>query len=198
MNKVVKKWYISLVLIPSIVNLFTNNIKLFDLKNTVIFTLLFVVGILIYEILLLKKKLKQPKESDKKKINILLKKLGVNTFQRDIYEQDSWNGYSKSAIHNILDFLENATLLRFRTSDKMLNKYIREFVVELEAFSIYTSFHIYDGNDFYFMPTSNKDEFSKNREEETKEMNRLSTIAFKKFTILMDFLITRDFLEIPN
>jgi hypothetical protein len=190
--------YGSIILVPILINVITQSI---DFKTvlanwyfTLVIILILTILILSYELIYARKLLSNVKEIDKQKITLLLNKLDINAFQRDIVEVDSWNGYRQDAITRILDFLENATLLQFKTSDDKLNKLMSDFVVQLNEFSSFTAMHVVGGN-HHFIPITKKElDFGK-RKAETEEMNRLAELAYQKLEILMRYVRKKNYIE---
>ena len=89
--------YGSIILVPILINVITQSI---DFKTvlanwyfTLVIILILTILILSYELIYARKLLSNVKEIDKQKITLLLNKLDINAFQRDIVEVDSWNGY---------------------------------------------------------------------------------------------------------
>lgn len=198
MKKILQKWYFGLVLLPLIVNyltqIFDSEFLTADLKNTVIFTLIITCFLLIVELKATIELSKLPKDIDKEKIKLLLSKLDINSFQMDIYQANSMDGYLQNAIIKVIDFLENATLLQFITSDKKLNFLIQDFTQQLNVFSNYSAQHLM-GNDPYFVPINKwKPDFEEELEEETKKMNDLAKRSFLKLEKLMHYLRERNYL----
>lgn len=198
MKKLLNKWYFSLILLPLIVNyvtqIFDSEFITTDWKNTFIFTLIIICSVLIVELKAAIELSKLPKEIDKEKIKILLSKLDINSFQMDIYQADSMNGYPQQAIIKVIDFLENADLLQLKTSDKRLNFLIQDFAQQLDAFSYYSGRHLMN-NDPYFVPISKwRSDANEELEEETNRMNELAKMSYLKLEKLMHYLRERNYL----
>jgi len=188
----------SLILLPIITNYFTDLFKIDNFLSNWYFTvailILIVIGILTYELIHAKCLSFKPKKIDKKKINDLINRLDLSSFQRDIVEVDSWDGYRQESIIKIIDFLENATLLEYKVSDKKLNHLMIDFVSQLNIFSSYTSMHVVSGNN-HFIPITREEIDYDLRRAETQEMNRLASISFQKLGTLMEYLRKRNYLE---
>ncbi|MDC6387686.1 hypothetical protein PP182_03270 [Maribacter sp. PR1] len=110
MRKILDKWYLSVFIIPIILTYLTNYFELpiifQNWKNSIITSLVILLGILVYEIITLTKRVKEleekPKKSDKKIIKELLNTLNIDKFHEDIVRQDAWNGYQREDIYRIL------------------------------------------------------------------------------------------------
>ncbi|MBA6154899.1 hypothetical protein, partial [Gelidibacter maritimus] len=147
MKKYFEKWYISLFILPILLTYLTSFVQLPDIisnwEYSIITSLTILVIILIYEIQLLNKKVveleSKPTEKDKKIIKKLLKTLNLKMFQEDICTQDSWNGYPREAISNVIEFKHNSVLIENQTSVEKLNNLISDFLKELEIFTEYSS-----------------------------------------------------------
>jgi hypothetical protein len=181
--------YGSVIIIPILINIST---EVFDFKTvlsnwyiTSIIVLATTNLILLYEFIHARNLLANAFEIDKKKITLLMKKLDINTFQRDIVEVDSWHGYRQDAVTKIIDFLDNATLLQLKTSDKKLNKLMNDFVIQLDEFSSFTARHVVAGNN-HFVPIT---------KVETEEMNKLAEIAYQKLEKLMEYVRQKNYIE---
>ncbi|MDQ6471913.1 hypothetical protein RB619_14755 [Flavobacterium sp. LHD-80] len=200
MKKILDKWYLSIFIIPIILNYLTSYFSLPDIfKNwqySIIISLVLLVFILLYELKNLKKQLNVfvPKKSDKKIIQKLLRELDLDSFHEDIYEQNSWYGYKKDAISKSISFIYKARLIKNRVTDIKLQVLINNFTDKLNEFHEYSSIHLY-GGDNYFIP--NKDNLSENRslvEQETKEMNRLAKESFFELEKLVEYLKNIEYL----
>lgn len=196
MNK--KFAYSSILIFPVLINILTQVIDFKTILSNWYITTIIVLAIanliLLYEFMRTRKLLFYAKEIDKKKVALLLRKLDINTFQRDIVEVDSWNGYRQDAITKVLDFLENATLLQFKTSDNKLNQLMNEFVIKLDEFSTYTARHVV-GGEHHFIPITQTELDYDTKREETIEMNRLAGIAYQKLEKLMEYVRQKNYIE---
>src|SRR5260221_3990086 len=185
MQKLLDKWYFGLIILPIITNYFTDYVKLpYLFKNwnyTFIFSLSILVIALLYDNVILKRNLKKinyiPNDRDKKIINKLLELLDVPSYQKDIYEQDSWNGYKKKALDNIYDFIEEAELINNKISDKVLNKLVEDLVGVLKKFSVYSGNNLYSDSKHYYIPDKNSEMNIKKLEKAQPVMNQMTTEA---------------------
>jgi hypothetical protein len=190
--------YGSVIIIPVLLNIlmeiFNFKTVLSDWYITSIIVLATTNLILLYEFIHARKLLSNAFEIDKKKVSLLLKKLDINTFQGDIVEVDSWHGYRQDAITKIIDFLDNATLLQLKTSDKKLNKLINDFVIQLDEFSTYTARHVVSGKN-HFVPIARVETDYETRKEETEKMNKLAGIAYQKLERLMEYIRKKNYID---
>lgn len=198
MKKLLNKWYFSLILLPLIVNyitqIFDSEFITADWKNTIIFSLIIFCFVLMAELKAAKELSKLPKDIDKEKIKILLSKLDINSFQMDIYQADSMNGYPQKAIIKVIDFLENAKLLQLKTSDKRLNFLIQDFTQQLDLFCDYSGGHLMN-SDPYFVPIYKwRSGANEELEEVTNRMNELAKLSYLKLEKLMHYLRERNYL----
>lgn len=202
MDKLLNKWYFGLIVIPILINILTNTLGLSDLFKewnvTIIATLSFLIFILITEIVLISKRVKvlefKPKESDKKIVNKLLQTLDVESFHRDIKNQNSWYGYDQEAIGKIIDFAEDAGLINNRTSDISLNTLILELKSAIDDFNLYSGTQLY-GNGKFYSPAKDT-VFNIERAKKAQPiMNEKANFAFIKLSVLLDYLKRRNYLE---
>lgn len=197
MRKVLEKWYLSIFIIPIILTYLTSYFELpFILKNwkySIIASLTILSAILIYEIVVLTKRIQlleeTPKKTDKKIIKELLKILNIDKFHEDIVEQDAWNGYYAESIHRIIEFKEKAKLIGYKTSDKKVNSLIKNFVISLDEFAEYSSIRVYGSGDWLIPFKYNPDVHPREKiEKETTEMNKLTKKSFIELEKLMEYL----------
>lgn len=203
MERILNKWYFGLIAIPILINLLTNTVGLPDLFKewtvTVIATLSFLTIILTTELILLSQKVKElefnPKLSDKQIIKNLLNTLGIDTFHKDIQEQDSWYGYKQEAIRKTIDFANDAGLISNKTSDKKLNELLLDLKNAIDDFNAYSSMQLYgDGADWY-SPAKDTDFNIEKAKTARPIMNSKAEIAFNKLTALLDYLKHKNYLE---
>lgn len=203
MDKLLNKWYFGLIVIPILVNLLTNSIGLPDLfkewTTTVIATLTFLTIILSTELILLSRKIREiefkPKESDKIIIRNLLTTLDIDSFHEDIKDQDSWYGYKKEAIGKTIKFAQDAGLISNKTSDKKLNNLLLELKNAIDDFNEYCSTQLYGNGDDWYSPAKNTDFNVEKAKIAQPIMNAKSEFAFKKLTLLLEYLRLKNYLE---
>jgi hypothetical protein len=203
MDKLLNKWYFVLIAIPILVNLLTNSIGLPDLfkewTTTVITTLTFLTIILSTELILLSRKIREiefkPKESDKKIIRNLLTTLDIDSFHEDIKDQDSWYGYKKEAIGKTINFAQDAGLISNKTSDKKLNNLLLDLKNAIDDFNAYSSTQLYGNGDDWYSPAKDTDFNVEKAKIAQPIMNEKTDIAFKKLTLLLDYLKHKNYLE---
>jgi|GEM_PF-2453104 len=194
MQKLLDKWYLSLILVPITLTYLTEYFSLLYLKTdwnlTIILTLTVATIILIFELIITNQKLnkisKLPKEQDITIIKKLLKTLNVKSFEYDICTNDSWNGYREKSIHNLIDYLHKVKLLAYRTTDAKLNNLLANFNFRLEEFIEYSSCHLYGHEAGFLIPFKYNDR--EKAREDAKKMNHLSMLAFKDFEFLILYL----------
>lgn len=155
MNRLLNRWYVSLIFLPALINYLTELIPLPKILGnwqlTLIGSLLIVISILIFELYRLKASL-SINEKDCDILIKLLNTLNVDLFQKEIFEQDSHYGYLKEPIGNIINFTESSQLLSNRTTDKKLNKLIDNLSDSLDEFTRYSGGQLYGGNDLWYTP----------------------------------------------
>ena len=203
MRKLNWKWYIAVIVIPIIINYFTDTVKLSDIFNNASYIVIFCLGILVialqYDNVTLKQNLRKinstPNERDKKIINKLLKLLDVPSFQKEIYEQDSWNGYKIKSLDKVFDFIEQVELINNRTSDKVLNKLVEDLAGVLKKFAEYSGTHLYNDGGHYYTPDKNSEMNIKKLEMAQPVMNQMTTDAFNKLTVLLNYCRERNYLN---
>ncbi len=203
MRKVSEKWYISLFILPIILSYLTDYIDLpiiFSNKEySIIISLCIIIGILIYEVVVLNKKIKsfeeKPKKVDKKIINELLEILDIDKFHEEIVLQNAWYGYHRDDIHRIIEFQEKSKLIGYKTSNQAVNNLINSFVSALDEFTDYSSVRVYGKGDWLipFKDNIDKDEREKIKLE-TDKMNDLTKKSFIELENLMKYLKEKDYL----
>jgi len=203
MNILLKKWYTTAFVFPLILTYLTSYIQLPDIVSnweySIILSLLILVIILVYEIVLLNKRIAglelTPTANDRNIIKNLLQTLNLKMFQEDIVSQDSWNGYKSEAIHNLIEFKHESALLENQTSVEELNILIADFLKELNIFIKYSSNHVY-GKGNWLVPFKDNPEINPREKvkEDTKTMNLMSKRAFEKLEKLMIYLRSNDYL----
>ncbi len=203
MRKILEKWYISLFILPIILSYLTDYIDLpiiFSNKEySIIISLCIIIGILIYEVVVLNKKIKsfeeKPKKVDKKIINELLEILDIDKFHEEIVLQNAWYGYHRDDIHRIIEFQEKSKLIGYKTSNQAVNNLINSFVSALDEFTDYSSVRVYGKGDWLipFKDNIDKDEREKIKLE-TDKMNDLTKKSFIELENLMKYLKEKDYL----
>lgn len=200
MNKILDRWYMTIFIIPIVLTYSTNYLTLPDIfsnwQYSIIVSLFIIIGILLYEIFLLKRQIEhrkiEPKRRDKEIINDLLSTLNLDVFHEDIYEQNAWYGYKKEAISNIIDFTSDVRLIKNKTSDKELNSYLENFTNKLKDFQEYSAVRLFGETNFY-MPNKDSKEAKKIAEIETKKMNELTKESFLELEKLMQYLREKEY-----
>ncbi|MEQ9168601.1 MAG: hypothetical protein RLO12_20250 [Fulvivirga sp.] len=199
MDKILNKWYFGLVIIPIIINYLTEVIQLPVLLNnwyiTSIVTLSILSLILVYELYKANQRVQQPTSRDKKIVTELLQTLDINNIQEQIINQDSWNGYRKDAIHNLLNFTHKAELISFKPTSKNLDLLISDLNTAVKEFSNYSSTQLYNDNDHFYTPDKKTEMGVKKAKEVQPIMNAQTDVILKKLTILMDYLRSNQYLD---
>ncbi len=201
MKKIMEKWYLGMFIIPIILTYLTNYITLPEIlnnwKNSIIFSLVILIIILIYELFnrsteisTLKEK---PIESDKKTISKLIEILDLDAFHEDLYEQNAWYGYSQSVIRKTNNFVNDVRLIKNKISNPKLNELLNDFTNELEKFHKYSSLRLYESNDYY-KPNKDTEKAKKIAEVETNKMNEMTKECFNKLEKLMSYLKRKNYL----
>lgn len=204
MKKILERWYVSLVLLPLVINYFTDFFKIpnvfsrTDLWLLFLFIVVFIGCMEYYKLFSELKRLKYvPKGSDKKIIKELLEKLDVKLFEEEISEKNSWYGYDRDAFFKTLDFKRDSKLISNKTSDKYLNQLINELCDALGIFHEYCSDKLFGSK-----MGRNELEFAKEHTEryeaaktQSVEMNKLTSIAHARLENLLDYLRAFNYLE---
>lgn len=203
MRKILEKWYVSLFILPIVLTYLTNYFDLpiiFSNKEySIIISLCIIIGILIYEIIVLNKRIKsfeeKPKKGDKKIINELLEILDIDKFHEEIVLQNAWYGYHRDDIHRIIEFQEKSKLIGYKTSNQTLNNLINNFVSALDEFTDYSSVRVYGKGDWLipFKDNIDKDERKKIKQE-TDKMNDMTKKCFFELENLMKYLKEKNYL----
>lgn len=203
MSKILEKWYVSLFILPIVLSYLTDYINLpiiFSNKEySIIISLSIIIGILIYEVVVLNKRIKsfeeKPKKVDKKIINELLEILDIDKFHEEIVLQNAWYGYHRDDIHRIIEFQEKSKLIGYKTSNQTVNNLINSFVSALDEFTDYSSVRVYGKGDWLipFKDNIDKDEREKIKLE-TDKMNDLTKKSFIELENLMKYLKEKDYL----
>lgn len=194
MKKVIDRWYISLIVIPTLLTYLTNYYtlpKLFsDWKVSAIFTLIMLAVILLIELKIKNEevvKLKNtPNPSDLKAIKRLFKKLDVNAFEEDICNADAWNGYKQNSVNNITAYQYASRLTKNEILDSEIRLAFSNFNYQLEKFTDFTRYHVSGHPAGFLVPF--KDVNQEKARADSDIMNELSSnahTAFKKLLILL-------------
>lgn len=202
MTKILEKWYFSLILIPIIINIITVDLMLSDFLNnwklTLIGVLVILCSILLYELYnsknLIKELSSKPKDRDRRIVKELLEILDVQEFEKSIYSQNSWYGYTQKSIRKTIAFSEKSESLDYKTSDNDLNKLIADLANSIFDFNEYASTKLYSEGEFY-KPAKENEHNLKITEEATPIMNNMTTKAFENLQVLLKYLRKRDYLE---
>jgi hypothetical protein len=130
----------------------------------------------------------QVSEHDIKTIKYLLNILDVDIFQKEIFEQDGWYGYTKDSIHKILNFQEEAGLLKNKIINNDLNGLVKKFLKSLHDFVEISCKAVFgkDG-DWYISIHFDKPDQTERRKI-SNELNKKSKIAFKELEKIITFL----------
>lgn len=192
MKKIASKWYFGLIIIPTLINYFTDLVSVNTIFNdweiTIIISQSIIIFVFAYE--LLKTKKHSPlSEHDIKIVKGLLDTLNIDVFQNQIYAVDSWYGYSKNAIGNIGAFITEAGMLKNRTSNNELNILIKNFTEKLDNFYTEGTHCLFNINDSY-SPAKDHDyetNFS-NFAPHRDSLNMKTKIAFNELCKLVDFM----------
>lgn len=203
MKKILDKWYLSMFIIPVVLTYLTNSFELpiifENWKNSIIASLIILSGILIYEILILTKRIKvleeRPKKKDKKIIAELLSTLNIDKFHEDIVRQDAWNGYYREDIHRILEFKEKGKLISYKTSNEQVNNLLNKFISVLDEFTDYSSKRVYGRGNWLIPFKENPDIHPHEKiKKETDKMNELTQKCFVELEKLMEYLRKREYI----
>lgn len=202
MDKLTKRWYWGLIIVPFFKNIFTLDFSLlsllanWELKLNVI--LLIIISILVFELYLAFKKIKllisKPKESDKKIINKLINDLDFNLIYQEIVIQNSWYGYKIEAIRQLINFSNEVELPTNNTSDKNLNKLMIKLKKTIDEFNSYSSKVLFREIDSY-VPLKNSPENIAKTEQTSKIMNKLTDDINKEMNNLKDYLKSNNYFE---
>lgn len=202
MKKILNKWYLSVFIIPIILTYLTYYIKLpiifENWEYSIIASMTILIGILLYEINNLSKRLKgvneKPKKADKKIVRKLLKTLNIDKFHDEIVRQDAWNGYYREDIHRIIEFREKAKLIGYKTSNEKVNSLINNFLKKLDEFTEYSSMRVYGRGDWLVPFKDNPDIHPREKiKKETEKMNKLSNESFVELENLMEYLRNKEY-----
>ena len=202
MKKIIEKWYLSLILIPIIVNLITARLNVkdfFDNWELTIISVLIILGvILIYEIYSLRKIVISlsyiPKPRDKRIINELLTDLDIEDFENSIYKQNSWYGYTQISIKKGILFTEKAKSINYLTSDLVLNDLLKTLSDSIYDFNDYASSKLYSEGEFYRLAKENEHNLNISNEA-YPIMNNKATKSFQNLQILLKYVRERNYLE---
>ena len=192
-----KRWYFSLVFLPLLVNYFSEIFSWSrlssDWKLSVIVALSILCGLLFYELYLTR--LSEPSDSDKKIIKDLLQTINLKQFKREIYEQDSGNGYRKDAIDRTYNFVEKTEQLENRVKDESINRSFAEISKTLKEFLYLGSINLYPDSEHYYLPDKYKNPHNIEKMKKAgPEMNRLTDEAYQKLDRLISLLKRRNYL----
>lgn len=201
MRKVLNKWYMSMFFIPILITYLTSYVQFpvvfSNWEYSIIASLIILVGILTYELKTTLKELREtcrkPDKHDRKIIHDLLEMLNLDDFHEDIYRQDAWHGYKKDVINQTLEFKENVRLIKNKTSDDQLNYLLYGFTLELEHFLEYSSYRLFDGDNFY-IPNKDTKQAKEKSKHHSEKMNSMTKECFDKLEVLMNYLRTRKYL----
>lgn len=203
MRKILEKWYVSLFILPIVLSYLTDYINLpiiFSNKEySIIISLSIIIGILIYEVVVLNKRIKsfeeKPKKVDKKIINELLEILDIDKFHEEIVLQNAWYGYHRDDIHRIIEFQEKSKLIGYKTSNQTVNNLINNFVSALDEFTDYSSVRVSEKGDWLIPFKDNIDKETREKiKQETDKMNDLTKKSFIELENLMKYLKEKDYL----
>ncbi len=203
MRKILNRWYISLILLPILVNFISSSFKIADFvedkKNTIIFTLLICFLILLYEYFLQKRRIAnltfKPRKNDKRIINGLLSKIDLNKIQVEIFEESCWYGYKKEIIHNLIEFSQEIGLIENETSDKKLNDKFRSLKNNIDAFNSAASSILYPDSEFFYTPCKSTQAQYDRTKSKYPEVDRLSKEMFEKIKEIREYLILKNYFE---
>ncbi len=201
-QKILSKWYFTLVALPFCINLLSNHIGvpvLFENWSiTIIVTLSFLTIILFVELYTLAQKNKElqfsPRKKDKEIVLSLLAHLDIDTFHKDIVNQDSWYGYRKEAMGKAIDFNHYADLMSNQTSDKKLNELIKGLKDAIEIFTNYSSMELYGSGEFFYKPAKDTDYNMARAIKSRPIMNGQTDLAFERLTILLSYLRKKNYI----
>ncbi|WP_034261024.1 hypothetical protein [Altibacter lentus] len=203
MKKILDKWYLSVFIIPIILTYLTNYVELpiifANWEYSIIASMTILIGILLYEVIIFKRKLERlreiPKKSDKKIVRELIETLNIDKFHEDIVRQDAWNGYHREDIHRIIEFQEKAKLIGYKTSSEKLNNLINNFLSKLDDFTDYSSIRVYGSGDWLIPFKDNPDVHTREKiKKETEKMNELTTKCFIELESLMEYLKKKEYI----
>jgi hypothetical protein len=201
MKEILKRWYVGLIIVPTIINYLTSYISLPDIledwKTTIIISEFIVILIFAYELRLMGKRrpTKEPtiKPSDKAIVKDLIDTLDINLFQKEIYEVDSWYGYRRDAIRRVIEFSEKVNLISYKTTDEKLNELINGFNDSLESFTKFSSKELYGMDKDWYIPDKGSEVGLKKIEEARPVMNQMTTDSFERLKTLMKYLKDKEY-----
>jgi hypothetical protein len=201
MKKILEKWYVSLVILPLLINIISSLINpsaiLSNWQITLTITLFIIILILTYELVKLKKENIQlnsiPNAGDVKIIKKLLNTLNVTMFEQEIKKQYCWYGYPKEAFRNVSAFIDQSSLLENKTSNKQLSSMITNVRKDLIKFRHEATKVLFSNGDFYEIDKHNPHNRKKS-EEICPIVDDLSDDAFETIGKLLDFLKSKNYL----
>tara|TARA_R110001632_G_scaffold1883_3_gene8430 strand:+ start:12289 stop:12897 length:609 start_codon:yes stop_codon:yes gene_type:complete len=202
MKKITDKWYVSLFIVPILLTYLTNFLTLPKILSiweySIISSLVIIILIFVYEIIKLKKRCNFldsiPTEEDKKIIKKLLKSIDLEIFEDDVFNQNSWYGYKKEAINNIISFKFKSQLLKNKTRDKHLNSLIIDFNNKLLIFTEYSSTKLYGDSESFYTPLKDSEERKIVARRDCEKMNEMTSNCFKKLEILIEYLKSKKYI----
>lgn len=139
-------------------------------------------------------------ERDKQIIQHLFTEvLDLDMIHDTLKVQQTWYGYKRAAISNLLDFLEEADKLSNRVSNKIIRGKTEAFMKALEEFSSKCSMAVagYRSKEWFLFIGRQE---AKDHEEiqqgiaEAEAIDKIGLIAYDKLIELTDFLRQRDLL----
>lgn len=201
MKEILKRWYVGLIIVPTIINYLTSYVSLPDIledwKTTIIISEFIFILILTYELYLAGKrkqiKTMTIKPNDKAIVKDLMDTLDVNLFQKEIHEVDSWYGYRRDAIRKVIEFSEKVNLISYKTTDEKLNELINDFNDSLETFTKFSAKELYGMDKDWYTPDKGSEVGLKKIEEARPIMNQMATDSFEKLKTLMKYLKDKEY-----
>lgn len=195
MNKILSKWYISLVIAPILITYLTNHFSLpllfSDWKLSIIFSLIIVIIILAIELKIQRDDNKSNeiiKKSDTETIRRLLGFLNLKLVQEEVLRNESWNGYPHEAIGSIIAYQHESRLLENKLIDRKLCILFDNFNDKLNAFTDFSSFHMHGSpHPDFLIPFKDPDNRDKGWED-SKKIDKLAQDVYEELEILIAYL----------
>lgn len=202
MDKILERWYFSLILVPIAINIITANTALSDFYAKWEITIIGILGItciiLCLELLKSRSQMRSlkaaPNPRDKRIVQELIQTIDVATFEKFIYEQDSWYGYSQSAIKKTTDFTDKALSEEYKTSNEKINELVEQLANTIYDFNSYAGTKLYSEGNRY-KPAKENEYNLKITEEATPIMNKQTTRAYNELKELLKYARKNRYLD---
>lgn len=199
MKEIANRWYFSLFFAPILINLFSDFLSLPSPFNNWLYTLVACQTIIIATLIIELVRNSQDKNksllaNDVEKITELLNIIDIDSFQEHISNQDSWNGYKKSAVHNMIDFTYDVKLLKYRLGNKNLKSMLLKLESKMNELTELGSTHLYGTNHDFYAPAKENDIVYKRSSEVCPKLNSLSRECENILTDIVDYCTKKGFI----